>query len=174
MPQYVKKHPDRNRFIDNQDGTYTLRVVRLNGKEFDFLIDTTDVGLVQRHVWHVTTGENPQRHIYAVTNKDYSLGRYILNLPPAKTDDRWCLYIDNNSRNCCRSNLRVVTFPEISHTHPMPTRNKFGRNIRSDRPGAYYSGVQRGGRMHWTPTRHSLQEAIADRDNLIARLDGGR
>lgn len=116
-----------NVYVDNGDGTTTMKINSAKNGEFDVLIDTINVEKCKNHTWSVNRIQVKNwntRHYYYVCNaKVGMLHRYLMDYPPKEmiVDHK-----DGNPINNLMSNLQLCTRQENGRKSMMHLDNTSG------------------------------------------------
>ena len=120
-------HDNTNEYIDNQDGTTTIKIYDAYGEYKDSaLIDTIDVDKVKKIKWILVKDsivkDRPRYRVMSGQHPSIVLGRYILNVPNNKLVD----HKNNNTLDNTRKNLRVADGNQNQSNHDLHVNNTSG------------------------------------------------
>lgn len=118
-----------NEYIDNHDGSTSVKVYNQHGQYLDsFIIDTDQTNYVKQHKWILSNDKIVKNRIrYRVLTGDHPsivLGRYLLHID--NDDNTFVDHIDNDPLNNRLSNLRKVSRSENQMNHDLQINNKTG------------------------------------------------
>lgn len=136
-----KKYDNTNEYIDNQDGTTSVKVYDRFGKYIDsFIIDTDKVNLVKKFKWILVKDnivkDRPRFRVITAIHPSIILGRYLLNI---SEKDLYVDHIDNNPLNNTMKNLRVTN----------KTQNQINHDIQSNNTSGFTGVVWNAERNKW-------------------------
>lgn len=148
-----KRHDNTNEYIDNQDGTTSVKVYNQFGDYLDsFLIDTNKVDYVKKYKWILTKDnivkDRPRYRVMTAIHPSIILGRYLLNIDD---ENLYVDHIDNNPLNNIITNLRITT----------RTQNQINHDIQSNNTSGF-TGVT------WDNERNKWQARIKYKDKNIS------
>lgn len=148
-----KRHDNTNEYIDNQNGTTSVKVYNQFGLYLDsFLIDTDKVDYVKKHKWILVKDNivktRPRYRVMTATHPSIILGRYLLNL---SEENLYVDHIDNNPLNNTTENLRISS----------KTQNQINHDIQSNNTSGF-TGVT------WDAERNMWQARIKYKDKNIS------
>jgi hypothetical protein len=87
-----------------------LTIIQNTGHEETFFFDSEDEQKVQRYLWHVQGDGDDEGRVYAASfEAKITLHRYINDTP----ENRKCRFLDKDTHNCRKSNLKASTDSEI-------------------------------------------------------------
>lgn len=116
-----------NQYIDNHDGSTTVKVFDRYGiYKNSFIIDTDKTEKIKHIKWIIVEDnikkERPQYRVVTGSHPSIVLGRYLLDL----NDTYFVDHKDNNPLNNRVANLRVVTRSQNQQNHDIQSNNKTG------------------------------------------------
>ena len=168
MPyNYVKKHPDRNRYaVDGK--TIRLTIRRRDGSEYIILFDGDDFAKVAPKQWQIKAQRNGR--LEATTRvggrggAEFGLGRWLLDPPEGKIIH----FLNGNPLDCRRENLRAVDRSELPHVGGHgASGEKFVRKVSERRPWVVMIPDAATGVERRIGAYKSIAEAVAARDAYL-------
>lgn len=123
-----KRYDNTNEYIDNEDGTTTVKVYNKCGKYIDsFVIDTDKTNYVQKYKWILVRDNivknRPKYRVTSGIHPSIILARYLLNI---KDENTYVDHKDNDPLNNTMSNLRVSTKSQNQMNHELQSNNTSG------------------------------------------------
>lgn len=123
-----KRYDNTNEYIDNQDGTTSVKIYNQFGVYLDtFLIDTDKVDYVKKYKWILVKDNiiknRPRFRVVTATHPSIVLGRYLLNL---NEENVYVDHKDNNPLNNTIENLRVSSKTQNQMNHDIHSNNTSG------------------------------------------------
>lgn len=123
-----KRHENTNEYIDNKDGTTSVKVFNQYGEYLNsFIIDTNKTEYVKKYKWILVKDsivkDRPHYRVITAIHPTIILGRYLLHIT---SDDIYVDHIDNNPLNNTLNNLRISTKSQNQMNHELQSNNTSG------------------------------------------------
>lgn len=123
-----KNHDNTNEYIDNHNGTTSVKVYNQFGDYLDaFIIDTDKVEYVKKYKWILVKDNivknRPRYRVVTAIHPSIVLGRYLLNL---SDNSLFADHIDNNPLNNTIDNLRISSKSQNQINHDIQSNNTSG------------------------------------------------
>lgn len=151
--------------------TARLNIIRNNGAEHTYIIDLADWDKVRQKQWRVQNDPKlcPQfiyafSGVYTGPGSVIILHRYITDA----TADQEVSFINHNTYDCRKSNLRVATHYESMTYGKRATKSKSGYANVIPYGRRWKAQIKRQGKTHLIGTYRSVREAVEARDKWIA------